>query len=123
KRACKIFLARNRMISREARRLQRFRVLHSEAVVRKLLLLFVVCAGVASLLPGRAAADDSCTPPDGVLTWIDTAPPDLVPVFARPGLVIAAGSGDFPAQLRQAGAVTIHYDNYLRSRAGLPTTP
>ena len=91
--------------------------------MRKLLLLLALCAAVASLLPARAAADDSCTPSDGVVTWIDTAPPDLVPVFARPGLVIAAGSGDFPAQLRQAGAVTIHYDNYLRSRVGLPTTP
>src|SRR3954451_11166154 len=83
-------------------------------VVRKLLVLFVICAGFASLLPGRAAADDSCTPPDGVVTWIDTAPPDLVPVFARPGLVIAAGSGDLPAQLRQAGSVPWNLDNLPR---------
>jgi hypothetical protein len=93
------------------------------AVVRKLLVLFAVCMGVASLVPGRAAADDACTPTEGQVTWVDTAPPDLVPVFGKPGLVIAAGSGDFPAQLRQAGAETIHYDNYLRSRVGLPTTP
>ena len=39
------------------------------------------------------------------------------------GLVVAVGSGDFPAQLRQLGAETIHWDNYLRSRVGLPTTP
>jgi hypothetical protein len=40
---------------------------------------------------------------------------------ARPRL--AVGSGDFPALLRQQGAETIHWDNYLRSRVGLPTTP
>jgi hypothetical protein len=91
--------------------------------VRKLLVLLAVCVGVASLLPGRAAADDACTPAEGVTSWIDAAPPDLAPVFARPGLVIAVGSGDFPAQLRQQGAETIHWDNYLRSRVGLPTTP
>jgi hypothetical protein len=91
--------------------------------VRKLLVFFAVCAGVVSLLPGRAAADDACTPPEGVTSWIDAAPPELAPVFGRPGLVIAVGSGDFPAQLRQQGAATIHWDNYLRSRVGLPTTP
>jgi hypothetical protein len=91
--------------------------------VRKLVLLFAVCLGVAAFLPGRAAADDACTPAEGVMTWIDAAPPDLTPVFGRPGLVIAVGSGDFPAQLRQQGAETIHWDNYLRSRVGLPTTP
>jgi len=92
--------------------------------VGRVLVFLVVCAGIAALAPGRAGADDvPCTPPPAPTTWIDTAPPDLVTVFGKPGLVIAAGSGDFPGQLRQAGAVTIHYDNYLRSRAGLPTTP
>ena len=75
------------------------------------------------MLPGRAAADDACTPAEDVVQWIDAAPPDLVPVFGKPGLVVAVGSGDFPAQLRQQGAETIHWDNYLRSRVGLPTTP
>ena len=86
-------------------------------------MLFAVCAGVAAFAPGRAAADVPCTPPAALTTWIDTPPPSLLPVFGKPGLVDAAGSGDFPAALRQSGAVTIHYDNYLRSRVGLPTTP
>ena len=89
----------------------------------KLALVLAVCAGVAVFAPGHASADVPCTPPPAATTWIDTPPPGLLPVFGKPGLVDAAGSGDFPAALRQAGAVTIHYDNYLRSRVGLPTTP
>jgi hypothetical protein len=58
-----------------------------------------------------------------VTNWIDSAPPDLAPVFARPGTILAVGSGDFPAQIRQAGAVTIHFDMYLKARVGLPSTP
>jgi hypothetical protein len=92
-------------------------------VVGKLVVLFAACAAVAAFAPGRASADVPCTPPAAATTWIDTPPPSLLPVFGKPGLVDAAGSGDFPAALRQAGAVTIHYDNYLRSRAGLPTSP
>jgi hypothetical protein len=90
--------------------------------VPKLLVLFMLCLGAAALLPGRAHAA-TCTPPDAVTTWIDAAPPELTPVFGKPGLVIAAGSGDFPAQLRQLGAGTIHYDNYLRARVGSSTAP
>ena len=92
-------------------------------VVGKLVALFAVLVAAAAFAPGRASADVACTPPAAATTWIDTAPPNLLPVFGKPGLVIAAGSGDFPAAVRQAGAVTIHYDNYLRSRVGLPTTP
>jgi hypothetical protein len=92
-------------------------------VVGKLAVVVAVFVGVAVFVPGRASADAACTPPAAATTWIDTPPPGLLPVFGKPGLVDAAGSGDFPAALRQAGAVTIHYDNYLRSRVGLPTTP
>jgi hypothetical protein len=90
--------------------------------VRKLLVLFVLCAGAAATLPGRAAAD-SCGRPDRVTNWIDSAPPALAVVFAKPGTILAVSSGDFPAQVRQQGAVTIHYDNYLRTRVGQPTAP
>jgi len=91
--------------------------------VRKLLALLVVAAGAAAILPGRAAAADACGRPDRVTNWIDSAPPALAPVFAKPGTILAVSSGDFPAQVREQGAVTIHFDQYLRSRVGLPTTP
>ena len=91
--------------------------------MKKLLVLLVLCATVAVILPGRAAAADACGRPDRVTNWIDSAPPALAPIFARPGTVLAVSSGDFPAQVRQQGAVTIHFDQYLKARVGLPTTP
>ena len=99
-------------------------MLHNGWAVRKRLLLLFVCIGAAAaLLPGRAAAADACGRPDRTTNWIDSAPPALAPVFAKPGTILAVSSGDFPAQVRQQGAVTIHFDQYLRSRVGLPTTP
>jgi hypothetical protein len=91
--------------------------------VRKLLLLFFLCAGAAAVLPGRAAAADPCGRPDRPTNWIDSAPPALAPVFAKPGTILAVSSGDFPAYVRQQGAVTIHFDQYLKARVGLPSTP
>jgi hypothetical protein len=92
-------------------------------VRKRLLLLFVCIAAAAALLPGRAAAADACGRPDRATNWIDSAPPALAPVFAKPGTILAVSSGDFPAQVRQQGSVTIHFDMYLKSRVGLPTTP
>jgi hypothetical protein len=92
-------------------------------VRKRLLLLFVCIAAAAALVPGRAAAADSCGRPDRATNWIDSAPPALAPVFAKPGTILAVSSGDFPAQVRQQGSVTIHFDMYLKSRVGLPTTP
>jgi len=91
--------------------------------VRKLLVLLVLCAAATAVVPGRAAAADACGRPDRVTNWIDSAPPALAPVFARPGTVLAVSSGEFPAQVRQQGAVTIHFDQYLKARVGLPSTP
>ena len=99
-------------------------MLHNGWAVRTRLFLLFVCIGAAAaLLPGRAAAADACGRPDRATNWIDSAPPALAPVFAKPGTILAVSSGDFPAQVRQQGAVTIHFDQYLRSRVGLPTTP
>jgi hypothetical protein len=83
----------------------------------------LLCIGAAVVLPGRAGAADSCGRPDRVTNWIDSAPPTLATVFGRPGTILAVGSGDFPAQIRQAGAITVHFDMYLKARVGLPTTP
>jgi hypothetical protein len=82
-----------------------------------------LCAGAAALLPGRAAAADACGRPDRPTNWIDSAPPALATVFAKPGTILAVSSGDFPAYVRQQGAVTIHFDQYLKARVGLPSTP
>ncbi len=91
--------------------------------MRKLFVLLVLCAAATALLPGRAGAADSCGRPDRVTNWIDSAPPALAPVFAKPGTILAVSSGEFPAQVREQGAVTIHFDQYLKARVGLPSTP
>ena len=61
--------------------------------------------------------------------WIDSGRPDLAPVFGEPGSWSRASTGDFPAQMRQQGAETIHWDKYLkkprrhcRRRRPSPTT-
>ena len=77
--------------------------------------VFAVCLGAASLVPGRAAADDACTPAGGHDVRGSTRRRRTSHrSSARPGLVVAVGSGDFPAQLRQQGAETIHWDKYLQ---------
>ena len=49
--------------------------------------------------------------------------PALKSVFGRPGVIAAVSTGDFPAQMRQAGARTIYWDMNLNNRVGLPTAP
>jgi hypothetical protein len=98
-------------------------VLNTLQAVRKLLLLLCSCAFAAALLPGRAAAVDSCGRPDSGTNWIDWGSTVLTDVFARPGTILAVSTGDYPAQVRQRGAVTVYGDSYLKSRVGLPGTP
>src|SRR6188474_3177412 len=91
--------------------------------LRKLLLLLFVFAAAAALLPGRAAAVDPCARPQRSTNWIDFGSIALTDVLARPGTILAVGSGDYPALVRQRGAVSIYWDMYLKSRVGLPNTP
>lgn len=55
--------------------------------------------------------------------WIDYGRPEFTSIFARPGTILAVSSGDFPAQMRDAGVVTIYWDMYLNRRVGTPTAP
>jgi hypothetical protein len=91
--------------------------------VKRLLLLLVLSVLVAVVAPGRASAVDPCARPQRSTNWIDFGSIALTDVLARPGTILAVGSGDYPAQVRSRGAVTIHWDMYLKSRVGLPTTP
>src|SRR5262245_15897542 len=91
--------------------------------LRKLALALAAGAAAAALLPGRAAAVDPCARPQRSTNWIDFGSIALTDVLARPGTILAVGSGDYPAQVRSRGSVTIHWDMYLKSRVGLPNTP
>jgi len=91
--------------------------------VRKLLLLISLCALAAAFAPGRASATDPCGRPEGHAHWIDFGWPDLADIFGRPGAILAVSSGDFPAKMRAAGAVTVFWDMYLNKRVGQPSAP
>lgn len=91
--------------------------------MRKLLTLLVLCIAAAALAPARAHATDECGRPIRTTNWIDFGHPTLASVFARPGTILAVSSGDFPAQMRAAGAVTVYFDLNLRKRVGIPNAP
>ena len=91
--------------------------------MRKLLLLISLCAFAAALAPGRAWATDPCGRPGGHANWIDFGSPDFADLFGRRGTILAVSSGDFPAKMRAAGAITVYWDMYLNRRVGQPSAP
>jgi hypothetical protein len=88
----------------------------------KKLLLAPLLLLAALAAPGYAAAGP-CGLPDSKPLWADFATPEVSDTFGRPGLVLAVSSGDFPARMRAAGAKTIYWDMYLRTRVGTPSAP
>ena len=92
-------------------------------MTKRLLLLISLCALAAAVSPGRASATDPCGRPGGHANWIDFGWPDFADIFARPGTILAVSSGDFPAKMREAGAITVYWDMYLNKRVGQPTLP
>jgi hypothetical protein len=90
------------------------------AVLRVAALVAVASAALA-LAPSAFAGP--CGLPDGQPVWVDFGVPELAPVFARPGVVLAVSSGAFPAQARAAGAQTVYWDMHLNRRVGTPTAP
>ena len=82
--------------------------------------LLVVLAALA--WPGAALAGP-CGLPDGAPVWADFASLDVEPVIARPGIVAAASTGEFPARLRAKGAKTVYWDMNLNNRVGTPAAP
>jgi hypothetical protein len=78
----------------------------------------------AVLLPGRAGATDPCGRPQRPTNWIDFGSTALTDTLARPGTILAVSTGEYPALIRQHGAVTIYWDMYLNKlRVGTPTVP
>src|SRR5688500_14320917 len=90
--------------------------------MKRSLLALLVCS-VALALPAQAHAVGQCGLPSSSPWWIDFGTPDLIDVFAKPGLIVSGSTGDFPARLRAAGARTVYWDMNLNRRVGTPSAP
>jgi hypothetical protein len=94
-------------------------------------LVFALAAAFALLLPGSGGAArtvppvwaGSCGIPATSPIWVDYGWPTLAAQFGKPGIVVGGSTGGFPAQMRQAGAATVYFDLYLKSRVGEPSAP
>jgi hypothetical protein len=97
--------------------------------VRKLAVILL--GFVALLAPGRAEAAKrpvpayagTCGLPQAAPVWVEYGWPDFAQTFGKPGIVVGGSSGDFPAQMRAAGAATVYFDLYLKARVGEPSAP
>ena len=93
--------------------------------VRGLVLAGVIAIVCFAATARPAEAAGPCGLPDKGTAWVDFAD-GSVPfwhLFARPGVIAAAGNFLFPPQLRAAGAKTIYWDFYLNNRVGRPDRP
>lgn len=88
----------------------------------KRLLLTLVAAGVALAAPALAQAAPCALPSERPL-WIDYGAPNVEKVFGKPGVIVAGSGIGYPARMRAAGAKTVYWDMYLRSRVGTPSNP
>jgi hypothetical protein len=93
--------------------------------MRKLLVGVAGAIAFAGLLPAHAQAQNGCTLPRNKTLWIDFAEgsTSFWPMFAKPGVVVAASNFIYPAKIRALGAKTVYMDINFRRRIGTPTAP
>ena len=97
--------------------------------MRSLLIALLVLAAAPWALSGSAGATPrelSCGVPEAQPVWIDYVDGTVEfwrERFGRPGIVIATGGPGLGAEMRAAGATTMHFDLYLRRRVGTPMAP
>jgi hypothetical protein len=97
-------------------------------VVKKLLLLIVFSAATVFAGPAQGAATPApyagaCGLPAAQPLWMDFGSIPYETVFGRPGVIIGASSGDWPAKMRAAGASTVYFDLNLKNRVGTTIAP
>jgi hypothetical protein len=94
--------------------------------------LFVICAAMLALGPGSGSAARQPPPYAGQCGLPATQPlwaefgwptPAYEAIFGKPGIVLGASSGAWPAQMRAAGAATVYFDLNLPNRIGTTTKP
>ena len=87
------------------------------------LLTILLGAGGRSAAASEPARADSCGLPDAKPLWVDYGATELLPVFGRPGVVVAGSGAEYPTAARAAGAKTVYWDMYLSTRVGTPSAP
>ena len=91
-------------------------------VVKRLLLTLVAVGAAFAAAPALAQAAP-CVLPSTKPLWIDYGAPHVEKVFGKPGVIVAGSGIGYPARMRAAGAQTVYWDMYLRSRVGTPSAP
>ena len=91
-------------------------------VVKRLLLTLVVVGTAFAAAPALAQAAP-CGLPSTKPLWIDYGAPHVEKIFGKPGVIVAGSGIGYPARMRAAGAQTVYWDMYLRSRVGTPSAP
>jgi hypothetical protein len=91
------------------------------------LLTILLAAGAFAAASGSAvsgpAAASACGLPEAKPLWIDYGTPELLPVFGRPGVIVAGSGEDYPTKARALGVRTVYWDMYLTARVGTPMAP
>ena len=100
--------------------------------MKKLAPLIALCAAALALGPGAQAAPAPAPSYAGQCGLPATQPlyadfgwptPAYEAILGKPGIVLGASSGDWPAKMRALGATTVYFDLNLPNRIGTTTKP
>src|SRR5690242_9946318 len=96
--------------------------------VKKLLVLLTVSAA-ACFAPSAFGASapapyaGQCGLPASQPLWMDFGSTTYESLFGRPGVILGASTGDWPAKMRAIGAATVYFDLNLKNRVGTTIAP
>ena len=97
--------------------------------MKKFLALIVLLAAWPPVLAHAAAPPASyagqCGLPATQPIWAEYGwtTPEFTNILGKPGIVVAASSGDYPAQMRAKGAAEMYFDLNFNKRIGTTTAP
>jgi len=103
--------------------------------LRKLLLVIVLAVAALPLAAAQASQSrprfapapyaGQCGLPLAQPIWMEFGwpTPQFNAIMGKRGVVVGASTGDYPAQLRAAGAATVYFDLNLNKRIGTTTAP
>ncbi len=96
--------------------------------MKRAILFAAVAVAAALLAADRAASDPVFAGQCGIkaqqTVWADYGWPSLLPIFGRPGTLLAADTvPGYPEAARARGATTYAFDLHLNRRVGTPNAP